>query len=326
MNGLILAVKIVILILFLLISFAYTMWAERRLLGLFQLRWGPNRVGRAGLLQPLADALKMLFKEDLLPGQADPVVFRLAPVISVFAALGVDAVIPFGAPAHLAGRTIPLDVANPPAGLLVAFGLSSLGIYGLVLAGWASQNKYSLLGGIRSAAQIISYELAMGVSALGVLMLAGSANLSRIVEAQARHGWFWWKEPLPLAVFFLTAVAESNRTPFDLPEAESELVGGYHTEYSGIRFAMFFIAEYVNMITVSALTVTLFFGGWLGPAFLPPVIWFLLKMGIFIFLFVWMRATLPRLKYDRLMHLGWQVLLPLSFVWALGTAAVVALR
>lgn len=319
----ILIIKVLVLIGILMTGFAYTMLIERRLLGFFQLRLGPNRVGPGGLLQPLADGIKMAFKEDLIPSGADPLVYRLAPVISVFTALAVDAVIPFGAPIHAFGLTISLDIANPNIGLLIAFALSSLGIYGIVLGGWASQNKYSLLGGIRASAQIISYELAMGLSVLGVLMLSGTANLENIVLAQKAHGWFWLPQIVPFVIYFITALAEINRTPFDLPEAESELVAGYHTEYSGIRFAMFVIAEYINMIAVSGLAVTLFFGGWLGPSFLPPIIWFFIKVGLFIFVFIWIRATLPRFRYDKLMSFGWKVLLPVAFIYFLGTAALV---
>ncbi|MBX5467359.1 MAG: NADH-quinone oxidoreductase subunit NuoH [Firmicutes bacterium] len=320
----ILIVKVLLLIAILMGGFAYTMLLERRLLGFFQLRLGPNRVGPGGLLQPIADAIKMMLKEDLMPASADPVVYRLAPVISAFAALAVDAVIPFGAPIHVFGLTVDLDIANPSIGLLIAFAFSSLGVYGIVLGGWASQNKYSLLGGIRATAQIISYELAMGLSAMGVLMLAHTANLEQIVLAQRREGWFWLPQIVPLLVFFITMIAETNRTPFDLPEAESELVAGYHTEYSGMRFALYYVAEYINLITVSGLWVTLFFGGWLGPGFLPPILWFFIKVGIVVFLFIWIRATLPRFRYDKLMSFGWKVLLPVSFLYLLGTAAFVS--
>ncbi|WP_053957815.1 NADH-quinone oxidoreductase subunit NuoH [Sulfobacillus thermosulfidooxidans] len=320
----ILVVKIILLIGLLMGGFAYTMLLERRLLGFFQLRLGPNRVGPFGLMQPLADGLKMAMKEDLMPNGADKWVFRMAPVFSLFAALSVDAVIPFGAPIHLFGTTISLDIANPSIGLLIAFAFSSLGIYGIVLGGWASQNKYSLLGGIRASAQMISYELAMGLSVLGVLMLAGTANLEGIVLAQKEHGWFFIPEFIPFLIYYTTAIAETNRTPFDLPEAESELVAGYHTEYSGFRFAMFYIAEYINMIAVSGIAVTLFFGGWLGPSFLPPIIWFLLKVGVSIFIFIWIRATFPRFRYDKLMSFGWKFLVPVSFVYFLATAAFVS--
>lgn len=318
-----LIIKIVLLIGILMTGFAYTMLLERRLLGFFQLRLGPNRVGPGGMLQPLADGLKMLLKEDLMPLGADPMVYRLAPVIALFTALCVDAVIPFGAPIHLFGLTVNLDIANPSIGLLIAFAFSSLGVYGLVLGGWASQNKYSLLGGIRASAQIISYELAMGLSVMGVLMMTGTANLESIVLYQKHHGWLVFPQIIAFIIYFITAVAETNRTPFDLPEAESELVAGYHTEYSGMRFASYVIAEYINMITVSGLAVTLFFGGWLGP-WLPPIIWFFIKVGVFLFVFIWIRATLPRFRYDRLMNFGWKVLLPAALIYFLGTAAFVS--
>ncbi len=320
----VLVVKVLLLVGILMGGFAYVMLLERRLLGFFQLRLGPNRVGPGGMLQPIADALKMMLKEDLMPAGADPLVYRLAPVIAAFAALSVDAVIPFGAPIHLFGLTISLDIANPSIGLLIIFALSSLGVYGLVLGGWASQNKYSLLGGIRATAQIISYELAMGLSVMGVLLMAHTANLEGIVLAQKTHGWFWLPQIIPFLVFTITAIAETNRTPFDLPEAESELVAGYHTEYSGMRFALYYVAEYINMITQSGLIVTLFFGGWLGPSFLPPIIWYFIKVLIAIFVFVWIRATLPRFRYDKLMSFGWKILLPVAFIYFLGTAAFVS--
>ncbi len=316
-----LVIKIVLLIGILMGGFAYTMLLERRLLGFFQLRLGPNRVGPGGLLQPIADGLKMALKEDLMPLGADPLVYRLAPVITLFTALCIDAVIPFGAPIHLFGLTVNLDIANPSIGLLIVFAFSSLGVYGLVLGGWASQNKYSLLGGIRASAQIISYELAMGLAVMGVLMMAGTANLEGIVLYQKAHGWLILPQIGAFIIYFITAIAETNRTPFDLPEAESELVAGYHTEYSGMRFASYVIAEYINMITVSGVAVTLFFGGWLGPV-LPPIIWFFIKVAIFLFVFIWIRATLPRFRYDRLMNFGWKVLVPLAFVYVLATAAL----
>jgi len=317
-----LVIKIILLIAILMGGFAYTMLSERRLLGFFQLRLGPNRVGPGGMLQPIADGLKMLLKEDLIPAGADRFVYKLAPVISLFTALCVDAVIPFGAPIHIFGVNVNLDIANPSIGLLIVFAFSSLGVYGLVLGGWASQNKYSLLGGIRASAQIISYELAMGLAVMGVLMMTGTANLESIVLYQKQHGWLWLPQIVGFIIYFITAVAETNRTPFDLPEAESELVAGYHTEYSGMRFASYYIAEYINMITVSGIAVTLFFGGWLGPV-LPPIIWFFIKVAIFLFVFIWVRATLPRFRYDRLMSFGWKVLLPVALLYFLGTAAFV---
>lgn len=318
-----LIIKIVLLIAILMGGFAYTMLLERRLLGFFQLRLGPNRVGPGGLLQPIADGLKMVLKEDLMPTGADPFVYRLAPVVALFTALSVDAVIPFGAPIHIFGLSVYLDIANPSIGLLIAFAFSSLGVYGLVLGGWASQNKYSLLGGIRATAQIISYELAMGLAVMGVIMTTGTANLYDIVVYQHHHGWLWLPQIGAFLIYFITGIAETNRTPFDLPEAESELVAGYHTEYSGMRFASYYIAEYINMITVSGLAVTLFFGGWLGP-WLPPIIWFFIKVAVVLFVFIWIRATLPRFRYDRLMNFGWKVLLPAALIYFLGTAAFVS--
>jgi NADH-quinone oxidoreductase subunit H len=318
-----LVIKIVLLIAILMGGFAYTMLLERRLLGFFQLRLGPNRVGPGGFLQPIADGLKMVLKEDLMPDGADPFVYRLAPVIALFTALSVDAVIPFGAAIHIFGLTVYLDIANPSIGLLIAFAFSSLGVYGLVLGGWASQNKYSLLGGIRASAQIISYELAMGLAVMGVIMTTGTANLYKIVLYQQHHGWLWLPQIGAFIIYFITGIAETNRTPFDLPEAESELVAGYHTEYSGMRFASYYIAEYINMITVSGIAVTLFFGGWLGP-WLPPIIWFFIKVAIFLFVFIWIRATLPRFRYDRLMNFGWKFLLPAALLYFLGTAVFIS--
>ena len=318
-----LVIKIILLIAILMGGFAYTMLLERRLLGFMQLRLGPNRVGPMGLLQPIADGLKMVFKEDLMPTDADPFVYRLAPVIALFAALSVDAVIPFGAPIHLFGISVYLDIANPSIGLLVAFAFSSLGVYGLILGGWSSQNKYSLMGGIRASAQIISYELAMGLAVMGVIMTTGTANLYKIVLYQQHHGWLWLPQIGAFLIYFITGIAETNRVPFDLPEAESELVAGYHTEYSGMRFASYYIAEYINMITVSGLAVTLFFGGWLGP-WLPGIVWFFIKVAVFLFVFIWIRATLPRFRYDRLMNFGWKVLVPAALVYFLGTAAFIS--
>jgi len=225
---------------------------------------------------------------------------------------------------HIFGRLVPLQIAGPSLSLLYVFAVASLGVYGIVLGGWSSQNKYGLLGGLRSSAQIISYELAMGLSVIGVLLAAGSADLNQIVSAQTKE-WFVFPQIVGFIVYFICAIAETNRAPFDLPEAEQELVAGYHTEYTGMKFAMFFMAEYINMITVSALATTLFLGGWHGPAILPSYLWFLIKVAIFLFVFVWLRATLPRLRYDRLMAFGWKVLLPVALLNAIGTAAWVAL-
>ncbi len=316
-------VKSLILVIFLLTAFAYLTYGERKVLARFQFRPGPNRVGPFGLLQPLADGIKMALKEEIIPAEADRYVYLLAPLISLVVALLAFGAIPWGPPAHLFGRSIPLQIFNPNVGVLYIFAISSLGVYGLVLGGWSSQNKYSLLGGLRSSAQVISYELAMGLSVAGVLILAGSASLTHIIRAQD-HYWFVFPELIGFLIYVITAIAETNRAPFDLPEAEQELVAGYHTEYTGMKFAMFAMAEYINMITVSGLAATLFLGGWHGP-WLPPFLWFLIKVGIFLFIFMWLRATLPRLRYDRLMAFGWKVLLPIAVVNTMATAAFVAL-
>ncbi len=316
--------KALVVIIFLQAAFGYLTLIERKLLGRFQLRPGPNRAGPFGVLQPLADGVKLLFKEEIIPAGVDRFVFIIAPMLSLLGALMAFAVIPFGAPVTMFGRVVPLQVAGPGLSLLYVFAVASLGVYGIVLGGWASQNKYGLLGGLRASAQIISYELAMGMSVIGVLIAAGSANLNQIVGAQAKE-WFVFPQIVGFIVYFICAIAETNRAPFDLPEAEQELVAGYHTEYTGMKFAMFFMAEYINMITVSALATTLFLGGWHGPAFLPSYLWFLIKVAVFLFVFVWLRATLPRIRYDRLMAFGWKVLLPVALLNAIGTAAWVAL-
>ena len=317
-------VKALIVIIFLMAAFGYMTLIERKLLGRFQFRPGPNRVGPKGILQPLADGLKLLLKEEIIPEGVDRFIFIFAPLISLLAALLAFAVIPFGPDIHLFGRDIPLEIAGPNLGLLYVFAIASLGVYGLILAGWASQNKFGLLGGLRSSAQIISYELAMGLSVVGILIFAGSASLNVIVAAQ-ENVWFIFPQIIGFVIYFICAVAETNRAPFDLPEAEQEIVAGYHTEYTGMKFAMFFMAEYINMVTVSALATTLFLGGWHGPAFLPGFAWFLIKVALFLFLFIWIRATLPRIRYDKLMGFGWKILLPVALVNALGTAAWVAM-
>ncbi|NLN29436.1 MAG: NADH-quinone oxidoreductase subunit NuoH [Firmicutes bacterium] len=318
-------IRSLVLIIVLLTVFAYLMLFERKFLGWFHLRLGPNRTGPWGLAQPIADGVKMIFKEDIIPRDADRFIFKLAPVISLFVAFAAFAVIPVGPPLKIGNWTVPLSIADPNAGVLVLLAFTSLGVYGIALGGWASQSKYSLLGALRSTAQMISYELTMGMSLVGVILLAGSLRLSDIVTAQESL-WFIVRQPVGFILFFISVVAEVNRVPFDLPEAETELVAGYHTEYSGMRFAMFAIAEYVNMITVSSLVTLLYLGGWRGPAFLPPVVWFLLKVSFFVFLFIWMRATLPRLRYDRLMAFGWKVMLPVAFLNLVATAAWVAFR
>ncbi|MCS7172991.1 MAG: NADH-quinone oxidoreductase subunit NuoH [Armatimonadetes bacterium] len=304
------AAKSALLAFLLLTATAYTVFLERRLLGRFHHRIGPNRVGPWGLLQPLADGIKLLAKEDFMPRAADRVVYLAAPLIVMVAALFAYAVIPFGPPVELFGRRIHLYIANPDAGVLLVLGASSIGVYGLILGGWSSNSKYALLGSLRSAAQVVSYELAWGLSVLSVVLTAGTLRLGGIVEAQ-RELWFVVKQPLAFVVFFLSALAETNRAPFDLPEAEQELIAGYHTEYGGLKFVMFYIAEYVAIITQSALATLLFFGGWLGPV-LPGVVWFLLKTAVFVGVFIWIRATVPRVRYDHLMGLSWKLLIPLA--------------
>ena len=317
-------VKAGLIIFVVITAFAYTLLWERKLVGRFQARYGPNRVGPLGYLQPLADVVKLVFKEDFVPRGANRVVFQLAPLISVFAAVAALAVIPWGDPISLFGRDITLVGADLDIGVLYLFALSGLGFYGLILGGWASGNKYSLLGAARTAAQLVSYEVALGLSIIGVVMLSGSLSLVDIVDSQRDTVWYILFQPLGFLIFLIAAVAETNRAPFDLPEAESELVAGYHTEYGGMKFAMFFLAEYVNMIVISALGATLFLGGFDGP-FLWGPIWLALKIAVLLFLFIWLRATLPRLRYDQLMQLGWKVLLPLATANLAITAIIVAL-
>ncbi len=316
----------------LLLTVAYMTWIERKVIADIQVRLGPNRVGPYGLLQPIADGLKLMFKEDLIPGQVDRVIYLLAPSLSIIPAFIAFAVIPFGDTTTLFGllsRPVPLYITDINVGILFVFGVASLGVYGIVLAGWSSNNKYSLLGGLRASAQLISYELSMGLSVVGVLMLAGSLSLVDIVAAQegvySLRGipllprWFIFNQPLGFVIYFICALAETNRAPFDLPEAETELVAGFHTEYSSMKFAMFFMAEYANMITVAALATTLFLGGWLGPI-LPSPVWFIGKVFLLLFLFIWLRATLPRFRYDQLMQFGWKRLLPLALLNIAATA------
>jgi len=309
--------KIALVMGLVLLAVAYLTWLERKVIGDIQVRYGPSRVGRFGLLQPIADGIKLMFKEDIVPANADRLIFLLAPAISIIPALIVFAVIPFG-PSFV--------ITDVNVGLLYVFAVTSLGVYGIVLAGWGSNSKYALLGGLRSSAQMVSYELSLGLSVIGVVMMAGSLSLVDIVEAQ-KGSWYgilprWNVIPqfLGFVIFLVSSTAELNRAPFDLPEAETELVAGFHTEYSSMKFAMFFMAEYANMIAASAMATTLFLGGWRGPL-LPPVIWFLLKVFCFLFLFMWLRATVPRFRYDQLMGFGWKVLLPLALVNVMLTAA-----
>ena len=392
-------VKIVLLLFIVLTVNAYLTWFERKVVAHMQSRWGPHRVGPHGLLQPLADGLKFLFKEDPTPAGADKFVYYLAPLLALALALTGLALIPFGPdPIRLFGHDIYLGIAPPDVniGILALFAITAMGVYGVALAGWSSNSKYPLLGGLRSSAQMISYELALTMSVVGVLLMAGSFNLKKIIEAQALHperglfGWNVWPQILGFFCFFVAAVAETNRVPFDLPEAESELVAGFHTEYASFKFAMFFIAEYTAMITVSCLATILFFGGWLSPfpqspfwlwqlthyipsvtlipfglwviydgikyetifgklilpgvgaamvaigaaliafpavnEFIQPVFWFTAKVFVFLFIYVWARGTLPRLRYDQLMNVGWKLLLPVSIANVIVTALVILLR
>ncbi|TWU53700.1 NADH-quinone oxidoreductase subunit 8 [Candidatus Brocadiaceae bacterium B188] len=299
-------------------------WLERKIMAHMQVRLGPMRVGPHGLLQPIADGIKLLFKEDIIPEKASKLLFVLAPAMAMIPAMLTFAVIPFGDAVKILGYKVDLVITDVNIGFLYIFGVSSLGIYGIVMAGWASNNKYSLLGGIRSSAQMISYELTLGLSLIGVVMMTESLSLVDVVNAQAKL-WNIILQPIGFFIYFTSAIAEVNRCPFDLPEAESELVAGYHTEYSSMKFAMFFMAEYANMITVSAIAVTFFLGGWRGP-FLPPVVWFLLKLSGCLFFFIWIRSTFPRLRYDQLMHFGWKFLLPLSLLNILITGLVIVIK
>ncbi len=294
-----------------LLIIAYMTLMERKVLGRIQVRYGPNRVGPFGLLQPIADGIKLLFKEDIVVPHASRWIYILAPTVMVIAALMCLAVIPFGESVTLLGRRIALVVADLNAGLLYLLAVSSLGVYGVVMGGWASNNKYSLLGAIRSSAQMISYELSLGLSLIGVLMVTGSLSLVKIVQWQSAGHWLIIYQPLGFLIYLVSASAEANRTPFDLSECENELVAGYQTEYSSMKFGLFYLGEYAHLLVVSALAVTLFFGGWQGPV-LPPVIWFLIKVFAFIFFFIWVRATFPRVRYDQLMQFGWKVLFPLA--------------
>lgn len=319
---LIIVLKGVILILALLTVFAYVQFVERRVIARIQVRVGPNRAGPFGLFQPIADAVKAIFKEEVIPAGADRLIFVLAPALSVTTALVAFAVIPLGPPLKILGRDITLQMADINIAVLYLLAIGSLSVYGIVLAGWSSNNKYALLGSLRSAAQLVSYEITLGLALVGVLMLTGTLSLTQIVTYQERNGWNVLLQPLGFVLYFIAAIAETNRLPFDLPEAETELIAGYHIEYSSIKFAFFFMAEYINMITVSAIAVTLFFGGYLGP-FAPGVWWFILKVAVFLFIFMWLRGTFPRLRYDQLMNLGWKVMLPLALVNILITAAEV---
>jgi NADH-quinone oxidoreductase subunit H len=305
-------IKSIILIAILMLAAAYMTLLERVVMARVQLRIGPNRVGPFGLLQPIADGIKLLTKERFQPHEIETFTYWLAPSISVFTALSIFVLIPFGGTVEIFGHEVSLRIADVNVGIVFLLALSSLAVYGIVLAGWSSNNRYSLLGGLRGTAQLISYEIPMGLSLLTVVLSAGTLNLSEIVEAQQNH-WFIWSNPIGFIIYLITAFAETNRSPFDLPEAEHELTGGYHTEYGGMKFALFFLAEYVNILAVSSIAVTLFLGGWHGPGNIP-ILWFLVKVAVLVFFFIWVRATLPRLRYDQLMSFGWKVLLPLATI------------
>ncbi len=311
-------IKGLVMILILFTAAAYMTLAERVLLARVQLRLGPNRVGPLGLLQPLADGIKLLSKERFQPNSVENITYWLAPAISLLIALFVFVLIPIGGTVEIFGHPVTLFIADVNAGIVFLLACSSLAVYGVVLAGWSSNNRYSMLGGIRGTAQMISYEIPMGLSLLTVVLSAGTLSLPGIVEAQRAH-WFIWTNPIGFIIYLITAFAETNRAPFDLPEAEHELTGGYHTEYGGMKFAVFFLAEYVNILAVSAIAITLFLGGWLGPGDIP-VVWFLVKLACLVFFFMWVRATLPRFRYDQLMSFGWKILIPLAILNLIITA------
>ena len=331
-----LVIKSFILVMLLLTGFAYLTWYERKALSRMQVRYGPNRAGKFGLLQPIADAVKLIFKEELIPDQAEKTLFIIAPVVTVVPAVIITATVPWGPSFEAFGRTINLYIANVDVGVLYVTAIASIAVYGIVLAGWSSNNKYAMLGGLRSTAQMVSYELCLGLSFVVIILLSGSMNMIAIVEAQ-KNVWFAVVQPTGAVIFLIATLAELNRAPFDMPEAEQELTAGYHVEYSGMKFALFFMAEYTKMIAISAISATIFFGGyrefwflkdtflsvdqnwWLGP------IYMLLKIIVLLFGMIWARATLPRIRYDRLMSFGWKVMLPLSMAVVFVSAAGIAL-
>jgi NADH-quinone oxidoreductase subunit H len=316
------AIKAALIVNLVLGGFAYATWLERKLLGRMQLRYGPNRAGPFGLLQPIADLIKLIRKESFYPTHAIELLYFAAPVVAGMTALAAFSVIPFGGVWHWGPYDVSGRVVDVSIGLLLLFALGAVGIYAFLVGGWSSDSKYSLLGSMRTAAQLVSYEVSLALSVLGVVLMAHSLSLVEIVEAQQETIWYAGPQLVGLLTFFVAGVAETNRPPFDLPEAETELVAGYHTEYSGMRFGLFSMAEYINMITLSGLAVTLFFGGWGGPV-LPGPVWFLVKLAILIFVFMWLRATLPRLRYDQLLNFGWKVLLPVATLNAVVTAVLV---
>jgi NADH-quinone oxidoreductase subunit H len=317
---LLLILKLALMLVGLLLAASYLVWLERKFLARLQIRYGPNRAGIFGLLQPIADAIKLLTKEDIMPAEADPFIFRLAPAVVAVIALLMFAVVPLGPDIRVFGYAVPMVITDLNIGLLYVFALSSLGVYGVALGGWASNSKFALLGGIRGAAQMISYELALGLSLVPIVMLSGSFSLTQIVDAQTNLPYVFLA-PVSFAIFVISAMAESKRIPFDLPEAENELGAGFHTEYSGMRFGLFFLGEYVHVQVLGALTAVFFLGGWHGPL-LPPPVWLLLKIFLVALVMIWIRGTLPRLRYDQLMALGWKVLIPAALVNILLTGAV----
>jgi NADH-quinone oxidoreductase subunit H len=319
----ILIIKIGIVLVGLLVLAGWLVYGERRLLGWIQIRLGPNRAGPFGLLQPVADILKLLTKEDVVPAGADRRIFLYAPAVVSVSALLIFAVVPFGSTWTLWGKKIPLVISDINVGLLYVFALSSLGVYGVALGGWASNSKFSLLGGLRGVAQMISYELSLGLSLVPVVMLAQSFSLVDIVNAQAKYP-FILVQPHTFLIFFLSATAEIKRIPFDLPEAENELVAGYHTEYSGMRFGLYFLGEYVTMVVLGALVAVFFLAGWRGPL-LPPIVWFIGKVTLVVFVMIWMRGTFPRLRYDQLMQLGWKLLVPAALLNIIVTGGILLL-
>lgn len=341
------AVYGVVLLLVLLLVVAYITLLERKVIAFMQVRLGPNRVGPRGLLQPIADVVKLLLKEDIVPRQADRWVFAAAPVLAALAAIGSLAVIPFAGPDATiplwGGYTLRPVLADVNIGIIYVMSISSIGVFGIVLGGWASNSKYPLLGGLRSAAQMVSYEVPFGLAVIAPLMIAGTASMTGIVQWQQQNTWLFWLQPVALVLFYIAGVAENNRAPFDLPEAESELVAGFHTEYSGMKFAFFFLAEYISMIIIAAMVVTVFFGGWLPITFglgylfkdLPGILaggslgpiahfaigagWFALKVFLVLYVYLWLRATFPRYRYDQLMAIGWKVMIPIALAWILLT-------
>ena len=327
-------VKCVVVFAGLMIVVAYLTWLERKVLAHIQVRYGPNRCGPYGLLQPFSDAVKAFFKEDLVPGRADKVVFILAPTISMIAAISIFAVIPFGDQFAIPGTdwVVKLRIADIDVGLLYIFGIASLGEFGIILGGWSSGNKYGLMGSLRAAAQMISYETALGISIVGVLILSQSLRLTEIVNLQGGGFWNWniWYQPVAFVLYLICGLAEINRTPFDMPEAEAELACGFNIEYSSMKFALFFMAEYAHMVTLGAVAVTLFMGGWqpIIPqlSFIPGIFWFCGKLFILLFFFIWERGTMPRLRYDQIMKFGWKILIPLALINLLVTGLIVSLK